>query len=59
MCAQTASELADLIFPFAEGRTVDDALRRMLAARSSMGELDRVRVFWGAPATDPTALSTY
>ena len=33
--AHEASQLADLIFQFAEGRAVDDALRRMLASRAA------------------------
>lgn len=57
--AQAASKLADMLFQFAEGRTVDDALRRMLAARSSQAEFDGIRVFWGSLAADPVAKSTY
>ena len=39
--AHEASQLADLIFQFAEGRTVNDALRRMLAAVSDADRISR------------------
>ncbi|MBL8238563.1 MAG: hypothetical protein JNM66_14150 [Bryobacterales bacterium] len=57
--AQEASQLADLVFQFAEGRTVDDALRRMLASRASQLSLEGMRVHWGSLAADPVAKSTY
>ena len=57
--AQEASALADLIFQFAEGRRVDEALRRMLASRASQGALGRLRVPWGSLVPDPVAKSTY
>jgi hypothetical protein len=57
--AHEASALADLIFQFAEGRRVDEALRRMLASRASQGALGRLRVHWGSLVPDPVAKSTY
>lgn len=57
--AHEASQLADLLFQFAEGRTVDDALRRMLAARSANLAIDGMKVHWGSLAADPVAKSTY
>ncbi|MBI2685099.1 MAG: hypothetical protein HYX27_02195 [Acidobacteria bacterium] len=57
--AHEASQLADLIFQFAEGRTVDDGLRRMLASRASQHPLEGMQVHWGSLAADPVAKSTY
>ena len=57
--AREASLLADLIFQFAEGRTVDDALRRMLASRATQIPFAGMRVHWGSLAADPVAKSTY
>ncbi len=57
--AHEASLLADLIFQFAEGRTVDDALRRMLASRATQVPFESLRVYWGSLAADPVAKSTY
>lgn len=57
--AHEASQLADLIFQFAEGRTVDDALRRMLASRASQIPFEGMPVYWGSLAADPAAKSTY
>ena len=57
--AHDASQLADLIFQFAEGRTVDDALRRMLAARATQTPFESMTVYWGSLAADPVAKSTY
>lgn len=57
--AHEASQLADLIFQFAEGRTVDDALRRMLASRASQTQFEELKVYWGSLAADPVAKSTY
>ena len=45
--AHEASQLADLIFQFAEGRTVDDALRRMLASRATQTPFEAMQVYWG------------
>jgi hypothetical protein len=57
--AHEASQLADLVFQFAEGRTVDDALRRMLASRATQLSLEGMQVYWGSLAADPVAKSTY
>lgn len=57
--ASEASQLADLIFQFAEGRTVDDGLRRMLAARAGQTPFASMEVHWGSLAADPVANSTY
>lgn len=57
--AHEASQLADFVFQFAEGRTVDDGLRRMLASRSSSLGLEGMQVHWGSLAADPVAKSTY
>jgi len=57
--AHEASQLADLIFQFAEGRTVDDALRRMLASRATQTPFAGMQVYWGSLAADPVAKSTY
>jgi len=57
--AHEASQLADLIFQFAEGRTVDDSLRRMLAARASQAQFEEMKVCWGSLVADPVANSTY
>ena len=57
--AHEASQLADLIFQFAEGRTVNDALRRMLASRAAQSPFEAMQVYWGSLAADPVAKSTY
>ena len=57
--AHEASQLADLIFQFAEGRTVDDGLRRMLASRATQTPFEGMQVYWGSLAADPVANSTY
>ena len=57
--AHEASQLADLIFQFAEGRAVDDALRRMLASRAASLAFEGMTVYWGSLAADPVAKSTY
>jgi|GEM_PF-1412379 len=57
--AHEASQLADLIFQFAEGRTVDDGLRRMLASRATQAPFESMQVYWGSLAADPVAKSTY
>ncbi|MFN0103556.1 MAG: hypothetical protein ACKV2U_15870 [Bryobacteraceae bacterium] len=57
--AQEASQLADLIFQFAEGRTVDAALRRTLASRATQTPFAGMRVYWDSLAADPVAKSTY
>jgi hypothetical protein len=57
--AHEASQLAELIFQFAEGRTVDEGLRRMLASRATQLNLEGMTVLWGSLAADPVAKSTY
>lgn len=57
--AAEASQLADLIFQFAENRKVDAALRRMLEARAAQTPFESMRVHWGSFAPDPIANSTY
>lgn len=57
--AAEASQLADLIFQFAENRKVDAALRRLLESRATQTPFESMRVQWGSFAPDPTANSTY
>ncbi|MBM3786288.1 MAG: hypothetical protein FJW30_18160 [Acidobacteria bacterium] len=57
--AGEASQLADLIFQFAEGRKVDAALRRMLESRATQTPWESMKVLWGSLCADPNANSTY
>jgi hypothetical protein len=57
--AHEASQLAEMVFQFAEGRTLDDGLRRMLVSRATQFSFEGMTVFWGSLAADPVAKSTY
>jgi hypothetical protein len=57
--AHQASLLADLVFQFTAQRPLDDALRRLLAARAAQAPLEGLQVYWDSLAADPSANSTF